>query len=95
MIIDVTLKPCPWCRKTPDIWMPIEKDETWCWKIKCRTECCTVNPETKHVSIRNKKKRDPKELVGFLAKLAGMWNCITVFNAFERKVVDISKLVEV
>lgn len=93
MYIQVELRPCPWCRSTPDIYMPIYAD-TWLWTIQCRNPQCDMTPTSPHVSIR---KRTKKEFILFYKKielLAQKWNSGNPFQAFEMKVINLSPIHE-
>lgn len=91
MKIEVVLKPCPWCKKTPDIWMPIEGD-TWCWLIQCNNYYCRMKPKSPHVSIRKTTKSDFFLWHGKVESLAHRWNAGNPFKAFEMKVIDLERL---
>ena len=93
MKLEVVLKPCPWCRKTPDIFMPIVED-TWCWEIQCNNQDCWMKPKTRHVAIRKTTK---KEFIAFHAKidrLAHIWNGGNPMKAYEMKVIDLEEIPE-
>lgn len=94
MKLELVLKPCPWCRKTPDIWMPIEED-TWCWKIRCINPSCCMRPESPHVSIRKSVKKQFFDFHGKLEHLCHTWNGGNPFAPFELKTIDLSKLPEI
>lgn len=91
MKIEVVLKPCPWCRKTPDIWMPVE-GVTWCWQIQCDNNECWMKPKTGHVSIRKTTKKDFFSFHGKVERLAHIWNGGNPFKAYEMKVIDLEHL---
>lgn len=81
------LKPCPWCKKTPELWMPVN-DDTWKWEIVCRTQECKMKPRSPHVSIRKTTKESIEKIAEKLAILAEMWNSGNDCVAFEYKIVD-------
>jgi hypothetical protein len=85
--IRVRLKPCPWCKKTPDLSMPVGQD-TWKWEIACRNSLCTMQPTSPHVSIRNTAKESIEKIAEKLALLAEKWNSGNDCVAFEYKIVD-------
>lgn len=100
-LISFPLKPCPWCKKTPQLQMPldpkmergytrgwIEKDETWIWKIYCN---CEVNIEAK-VSIRKTSKSNQFRLLTKLNALVDKWNAGNPEKAYEKKVIDLRKI---
>ena len=91
MKIEVVLKPCPWCRKTPDIWMPIEEG-TWCWDIRCNYSGCRMKPRSPHVSIRKNTKKEFFLFHGKLENLSNIWNGGNPFPGYELKVIDMSTL---
>lgn len=88
--VEVPLCPCPWCKKTPDLWLPLDqaidkKDKTWIWKIRCS---CKVSSET-YISIRKTTKTN---LTRFLDKIDGWfdaWNQGNPVEAYEKKVIDL------
>lgn len=91
MKLNLVLKPCPWCRKTPTLWMPIEED-TWCWNIECHSQSCKMKPKSPHVSFRKSAKT---QYFSFYSKLEGlcfMWNYRNPFNAFECKQIDLTQI---
>lgn len=94
MKIEVVLKPCPWCRKTPDIWMPIE-EVTWCWHIRCVNKECHMKPQSPHVSIRKNAKCEFFSFHRKLELLAHTWNGGNPLPPFEIKVVDLSQLPDI
>lgn len=91
MKIEIILKPCPWCHKTPDIWMPIE-GTTWCWSIWCMNRDCHMKPRAPYVSIRNTTKKDFFSFHGKIERLVHTWNGGNPMKAFEMKVIDLSSL---
>ncbi len=93
MKIKLILRPCPWCRKTPDIWMPIQ-EETWQWKIKCINPDCGMKPESPHVSIRKSNKKEFYAFHGKVERLCSLWNHNNPFKAFEAKIINLASLPE-
>lgn len=91
MNLEVVLKPCPWCKKTPDIWMPTGM-ETWQWIISCRNPQCGVKPSSPHVSIRKTTKKNFPALWLKVANLADSWNRGNPVRAIEKKVIDLEPL---
>ena len=85
--IRVRLKPCPWCKKTPEISMPLGEG-TWQWAVACETETCQMKPKSPHVSIRNTAKESIEKVAEKLAILAERWNSGNDCVAFEYKIVD-------
>ena len=73
MYLDVVLKPCPWCKETPEIYMPVSED-TWCWDIRCRHKSCDMRPTSPHVSLRNSTKTDYMRFFFRIQDLADRWN---------------------
>jgi len=97
MKIQVLLQPCPWCKKTPELIMPIYEhkfDKTWCWKIQCINSCCGVKPESPHVALRNTTKGSASRIAMKLGQLADKWNIGNDYPAYEYKVVDVTELIE-
>lgn len=95
MIVEVTLKPCPWCKKTPEIRMPIYEcyeGEGWRWEVECRSGECWVHPKGKHVTVRKSQKTDYMKIVGKLKDLALYWNSGNDYKAYEKKRIDLSKI---
>jgi hypothetical protein len=93
MKIELILKPCPWCKKTPDIWMPIE-DDTWCWKIMCINTHCRIKPSTAHVSIRKSAKTNFWNFHDKLEKIVCGWNYGNEGKPYEKKLIDLEELPE-
>ena len=93
MKLELILKPCPWCKKTPELEMPIP-DDTWCWNIQCRNPSCAVNPKSKHVSIRNTNKTQFFSFHGKVEKLVLGWNYGNLCKPYEKKVIDLAMLPE-
>ncbi len=88
--VEAPLKPCPWCKKTPDLRMPLDQkdakeDKTWVWKISCG---CRVACET-YVSIRNTTKTNVTRFLDKLDELFDKWNKENPVKAYEKKVLDL------
>lgn len=96
--IKVIFKPCPWCKKSPGLYMPtcdIENtDATWLWRVRCENGDCAINPKSPHVSIRKRCKGSIDRLAYKLSELADKWNIGNDYQAYEMKVVDVGPLVE-
>jgi hypothetical protein len=88
-IVEAALKPCPWCKRTPDLRMPLDQkgddEKTWVWTISCT---CRVNSECS-VSIRNTTKREVSRFLNKLNDLFSAWNSGNDCNAYEKKVIDL------
>ena len=87
--IEAALKPCPWCKKTPNLRMPLDQkgakeDETWVWKVSCD---CRVSSEAK-VSIRNTSKTNLRRFLDKVDELFDRWNENNPAKAYEKKVLD-------
>ncbi len=91
-MIEVVLKPCPWCKETPTLVLPYMSKQTWQWTIECKNTKCSVQPLSKHVSVRNTAKTNFSPLISKLAKLADIWNIGNPIKAYEMKQVDLSKI---
>lgn len=89
--IEVILNPCPWCKKTPELIMPIYED-TWLWKVGCRNPSCLIQCESPHVSIRKTSKKDIRKIGEKLDELARMWNTGNNLWPYERKIIDATKV---
>lgn len=93
--IEIPLKPCPWCKKTPELLMPIEDDETCktrMWHIECKNSQCDINPRSKYICIRNTKKKSVFHIIDKLKELENMWNTNNDTIAYEKKVVNITRM---
>lgn len=89
-LIEAPLKPCPWCKKTPSLWMPLdqqhkEQEDTWVWRISCN---CRVKSEAT-VSIRNTSKTNLTRFLDKVDELFDKWNSGLSVNAYEKKVLDL------
>ena len=91
MKLEVVLKPCPWCRKTPDLFMPIA-ETTWVWTIRCINQNCCMKPVSPHISIRKTTKENFFAFHGKIEHLANTWNGGNPFPAFEMKLIDLEKI---
>lgn len=92
MKVEAIIKPCPWCKKTPELFMPIPQQETWRWHIACIQPGCAVKPRSQHVNFRNTSKKD---LRPFLRKITGLvegWNGDLDTVPYEKKIIDCSKI---
>lgn len=91
LILEVVLKPCPWCQKTPDIYMPIQ-EKTWCWRIRCMNLLCKMQPNSPHVAIRNTAKTTFVFFFEKLCILANKWNEGNPFKSYEMKIINLERL---
>lgn len=93
----VPLKPCPWCKKCPNMTLcyddTLETNGTWKWDIYCANDSCNVQPKTKHVSIRKLCKRSTVRMKVKICMLAGYWNDGNNLEATEGKVIDLVELI--
>ena len=91
------LKPCPWCKKTPEIYLPLgwvgNSESTWCWYIYCKNEQCKMKPKSPHVSIRKTTKKSFEGIRQKLVELLLMWNEGNDLVATEGKLIDIQKII--
>ena len=90
--IESHLNPCPWCKKTPKMWMPLdqpgeghEEHTTWIWEISCH---CRVKVKAS-ISIRNTSKTDLSRFLDKLDELFDRWNAENPVKAYEKKVIDL------
>lgn len=95
MKLELVLKQCPWCKKTPEIFMPIPDDATWVWYIQCDSKDCCMKPKTHHVSIRKTSKKSFYEIYNKLEDLAHRWNHGNPSLACGMKLIDLEKLPEI
>lgn len=72
--IGIKLKPCPWCGDRPEIMMPICRDGTWLWDIRCINDTCKIKPKSPHVSIRKTTKYDFDKMLKKIDTLVSRWN---------------------
>lgn len=91
MKIEIVLKPCPWCDKTPEVFFPTSGD-TWCWYIYCGHKECSMTPKSHYVAIRKTSKYTPKAIIKKLTILANRWNKGNPRVAREMKVIDLNCL---
>jgi hypothetical protein len=96
MKISVILRPCPWCKRTPEMWLPTEDgqntDDTWMWYIECYNPECDMQPKSPHVSIRKTTKKSVTAIALKLDELACKWNNNNDCEAYEKKVIDLEDL---
>lgn len=96
MVIEVALKPCPWCKETPEINMPISDDlntnGTWLWSIQCRNTKCKINPTSPTVAIRGECKLKFERILEKIDKLAASWNEGNDLKAKDKKVIDLTPI---
>jgi hypothetical protein len=91
--VQVPLKPCPWCKKTPYLSMPLDQTgskeyETWVWKVYCE---CKVSSEAK-ISIRNTSKTNLSRFLDKVDELFNKWNEGNPIKAYEKKVLDLKMI---
>lgn len=94
--LDVYLRVCPWCKTTPDIYMPINVGDdgngTWMWSIMCNGMDCSMKPRTKHVSLRRESRFDINFIESKLVTLAKRWNKGINTEFKDKKVIDLTPL---
>lgn len=87
--VEAALCPCPWCKKTPILWMPLdqkgaERDETWKWEISC-----SCHAATSYVAFRKTSKTHLGRFLAKLDELFDKWNNGNPIKAYEKKVIDL------
>lgn len=96
-LVEAPLKPCPWCKKTPHLTMPLDDyretkcgnhEMTWVWRVNCIDLECRVKPEVK-VSIRKTSKTLLNRFLDKLDELYDRWNDNNPIKAYEMKVIDL------
>ena len=96
--VNVTLKPCPWCGKTPVLDMPIDEREyeSWRWSIYCGNYDCPFAPRGRHVTIRKSQKLSLVKIQVKLERLALFWNSLdsSGYEAYETLHVVLDKFYE-
>lgn len=90
-MIEVVLKPCPWCDKTPELDLPYNCD-TWLWKINCSNKECRIKPNSPYTPVRKTTKRNPEKMFQKLRWICTAWNKNNPRIAKEKKIVDLSKI---
>ena len=90
MKIEFPLSPCPWCKKTPEMHMPIRVG-TWNWRIACGNHECRVRPECT-VPIRKTSKTILARFRGKLSLLVQKWNQDNPVPPYEKKVIDLTPI---
>lgn len=91
--VEAPLKPCPWCKKTPKLLMPLDQkgdteDKTWMWKIYCD---CDVHSGA-HTSIRNTSKTNLTRFLEKVDELFNKWNENNPVKAYEKKILDLKMI---
>ncbi len=91
--VEAPLNPCPWCKKTPDLRMPLDQarevqDKTWVWRISCT---CMVSSEAT-VSIRKTSKTNLTRFLDKVNELFGKWNENNPVKAYEKKILDLKMI---
>lgn len=99
-MVEVPVKPCPWCRKTPNFWAPLDnpplpqykgppdEDATWIWELSCS---CKVKSKAS-VSIRKTNKTNIARFLDKLDELFDKWNSGNPFAAYEKKIVNLREV---
>lgn len=91
--VDAPVKPCPWCKKTPQLsmlldWAGESYDKTWVWIIGCN---CRVESKAS-ISIRKTNKTDLTRFLHKLDEWYDRWNAGNDCKAYEKKVIDLRKI---
>ena len=94
MKIELALKPCPWCKRTPDINMPIPDDQTWSWYIECRALNCAVRPRGPKINFRNTSKTDYIRFINKIEQMVEFWNTGIETIVKELKVIDLTPIIK-
>ncbi len=84
----LTLRPCPWCKQTPDLLLPIGEG-SWVWKITCQNCPIDISVST---TIRKSQKTSLVKIGEKMDALAGVWNTGNDYSAGDYKVIDLNKL---
>lgn len=95
MTIELMICPCPWCKKTPHLYMPIGNYNlygTWMWYIVCQCQECTVKPISKYVCIRKNQRKSILYISKKIKILVDNWNTGNPIPAFEKKVLVIKDM---
>lgn len=90
-LLEAPLCPCPWCKKTPNLLLPLDQKsdkETWMWKIYCD---CKVYSGA-HVSIRKTSKTNLGRFLDKVDMLFDKWNGNNPIKAYEKKVLDLKMI---
>lgn len=87
--VEAALFPCPWCKKTPDLKMPLDQkgaqqDETWKWEISCSCHNSSV-----YVPIRRTSKTHLGRFLQKVDDLFDKWNKDNPIKPYEKKVLDL------
>lgn len=94
--IEVIVKPCPWCKTTPELWLPIDDKRntggTWQWKIICMNSKCKIKPFSPYVAIRKSTKTDVSRLTEKLNQLCHFWNDGNDLKPYEKRFVNLDKI---
>lgn len=81
--VQMTLKPCPWCGKTPALNMYMG-DDSWKWDISCSNWNCAFKPTGRNVVIRKSQRFDLQKILPKLELLCSYWNSGCVLPAYEK-----------
>jgi hypothetical protein len=90
MQVELVISPCPWCKRTPDLIMPIP-ESTWNWKIRCINPECKIHPECS-IPIRKTSKVIVDRLLMKINMLALKWNENNPIQPYEKKLLDLSPI---
>lgn len=84
--IEVIIKPCPWCKKTPQLYLPLYENigGTWLWKIGCESSDCLVNPVLRPIAIRRTTKTNIDRLKDKIVMMVTKWNYNNPCEAYEK-----------
>ena len=82
-VLYADLNPCPWCKKTPLLWMPLEGD-SWQWTISCGNSECTFKPKGRHVVVRKSQRYSLQKIATKLEILCSYWNSHNFDRPYER-----------
>lgn len=88
--VEIVLNPCPWCNKTPSLWLPITEEltgGTWVWSIYCENNICSFKPKGRHVSIRKNQRFNLKKMLNKLGKLCAYWNQCEKYPPYEKTII--------
>lgn len=93
MKLELYIKPCPWCRETPQVSFPVNTtEETWSWKIYCYNDDCLMRPESPVVNIRKTQKKDLNHICFKVEKLVEKWNTNNPFKVKDKTIIDLTPL---
>ena len=84
------LNPCPWCRKTPELSMPLE-GISWIWTVGCGNHECPFKPHGRHVVIRKSQRFSLEKIAQKLELLTSYWNSCNFHRPYERLQIPLDK----